>query len=52
MSRVPSKISADWWDYTTFAPKVLEAAANLQPEDLLSLSRPALAPAMWTCIEG
>jgi glucosamine-6-phosphate deaminase len=35
-----SKISPDWWDYTTLDREVLDDAARLTPDDLLGLSRP------------
>ncbi|HUU26270.1 MAG TPA: glucosamine-6-phosphate isomerase [archaeon] len=39
MSRPLSKIAPDWWDYTTLDPEILNDAAKLSAEDLLSLSR-------------
>jgi len=51
MSRALSKISADWWDYTTLDPDILEAAANLQPEDLLALSRPGFSVTFYDTLE-
>jgi glucosamine-6-phosphate deaminase len=51
MARVPSKISADWWDYTTLDPEILETAADLQPEDLLSLSRPGFQVTFYDTLE-
>ncbi len=38
--RPQSKISPQWWDYTTLDPKVLDAAARLTPDEMLALSRP------------
>src|SRR6188768_3284631 len=35
-----SKISAEWWDYTTLHPDLLDEAAHLKAEDLLKLARP------------
>ena len=39
MSRPRSKVAPEWWDYTTLEPDILEDAARLTPEDMLSLSR-------------
>jgi glucosamine-6-phosphate deaminase len=38
-----SKISAQWWDYTTLAPELLDEAARLSAADLLKLARPGFA---------
>ena len=35
-----SKISPEWWDYTTLEPELLADAARLSADDLLQLSRP------------
>ncbi len=35
-----SKISADWWDYTTLAPELLDEAAHLTADDFPKLERP------------
>ncbi|HVW37542.1 MAG TPA: glucosamine-6-phosphate isomerase [Pirellulales bacterium] len=35
-----SKISRDWWDYTTLDREILDDAAKLSADDLLKLSRP------------
>lgn len=51
MSRALSRISADWWDYTTLDPEILEAAANLRPEDLLSLARPGFQVTFYDTLE-
>ena len=34
-----SKISPDWWDYTTLDAEILNDAARLSADDLLGLSR-------------
>jgi len=39
MPRAISKISPDWWDYTTLDSKLLQDAAKLEAKDLLKLSR-------------
>ncbi len=51
MKRPFSKISPDWWDYTTLAPALLEAAANLRPEDLPSLARPGFSIRIYDTLE-
>ncbi|MCA9187335.1 MAG: hypothetical protein KDA99_17020, partial [Planctomycetales bacterium] len=37
--RAESKISPDWWDYTTLDEAILNDAAQLTPKDMLQLSR-------------
>ena len=37
--RALSKISPDWWDYTTLDSEILDAAAGLSADDLAGLSR-------------
>ena len=37
--RSKSKISQDWWDYTTLDPEILLDAARLPAEDLSGLAR-------------
>ena len=39
MSRPLSKIAPDWWDYTTLDAEILNDAAKLSADDILSLSR-------------
>lgn len=46
-----SKISADWWDYTTLDREILDDAARLTPEDLLSLARPGFAVKFYDTLE-
>jgi glucosamine-6-phosphate deaminase len=41
--RAWSKISRDWWDYTTLDPEILDAAARLTVDDLAALARPGFA---------
>ena len=38
--RALSKISPDWWDYTTLDRSILDAAARLTLNDLKKLERP------------
>lgn len=40
MARSMSKISPDWWDYTTLEGELLEDAAKLTEKTLFKLSRP------------
>ena len=38
--RAYSKISADWWDYTTLDREILDAAARITIDNLKSFERP------------
>ena len=38
--RAYSKISADWWDYTTLDREILDAASRITIENLKSFERP------------
>ncbi len=38
--RALSKLTPDWWDYTTLDKEILDDAARLSAEDMLQLSRP------------
>ena len=38
--RAFSKISADWWDYTTLDREILDAAARITIDNLKSFERP------------
>lgn len=40
MARRLSKISPDWWDYTTLEPELIQDAAKLTAKDLHQLARP------------
>lgn len=51
MQRATSRISADWWDYTTLDRTLLEEAANLTPEDLLALARPGFQVIFYDTLE-
>ncbi len=46
-----SKISPEWWDYTTLDREILDDAARLTPEDLLALSRPGFAVKFYDTVE-
>ncbi len=51
MQREMSRISADWWDYTTLDRAILEEAANLKPEELRSLARPGFEVTFYDTLE-
>lgn len=46
-----SKISRDWWDYTTLDREILDDAAKLSADDLLKLSRPGFTVKFYDTIE-
>lgn len=46
-----SKISPDWWDYTTLDRHILDDAARLSADDLLGLSRPGFAVKFYDTVE-
>ncbi|HEV3004338.1 MAG TPA: glucosamine-6-phosphate isomerase [Pirellulales bacterium] len=46
-----SKISPEWWDYTTLDREILDAAARLTADDLLALSRPGFAVKFYETVE-
>lgn len=46
-----SKISPDWWDYTTLDREILGDAARLTADDLLQLSRPGFQVRFYETIE-
>lgn len=46
-----SKISPDWWDYTTLDREILDDAARLTADDLLRLSRPGFAVRFYDTVE-
>jgi glucosamine-6-phosphate deaminase len=46
-----SKISPDWWDYTTLDRELLDAAARLSVDDLQNLSRPGFEVRFYETIE-
>jgi len=51
MSRPLSKISPDWWDYTTLDEKILRDAAKLTEKDIRQLERPGFKIAMYDTLE-
>ncbi len=46
-----SKISPEWWDYTTLDRAILDAAARLTADDLLALSRPGFTVKFYETVE-
>ena len=51
MPRPPSAIAPDWWDYTTLDADLIDEAARLTPRDLVRLSRPGFAVALYDTLE-
>jgi glucosamine-6-phosphate deaminase len=51
MPRAISKISPDWWDYTTLDKEILDDAAKLTPEDMLGLSREGFKVVFYDTLE-
>jgi glucosamine-6-phosphate deaminase len=51
MTRPLSKVSPDWWDYTTLDPEILEDAARLEADDLLQLARPGFKVSFYDTLE-
>jgi glucosamine-6-phosphate deaminase len=46
-----SKVAPEWWDYTTLDREILDDAARLAPEDLLTLSRPGFTVKFYDTLE-
>ena len=46
-----SKISHEWWDYTTLDREILNDAARLSADDLLKLSRPGFQVRFYETVE-
>ncbi|HEV7223064.1 MAG TPA: glucosamine-6-phosphate isomerase [Pirellulales bacterium] len=46
-----SKISPEWWDYTTLDREILDDAAKLSADDLLTLSRPGFTVKFYDTVE-
>ena len=46
-----SKISPDWWDYTTLDNDLIQDAARLTPHDLAQLSRPGFQVVFYDTLE-
>src|SRR5881392_1553228 len=51
MKRRLSAIAADWWDYTTLDPKLVQEVARLSPRDVLQLSRPGFKVVFYDTLE-
>ncbi|HVO38065.1 MAG TPA: glucosamine-6-phosphate isomerase [Spirochaetia bacterium] len=50
--RNQSKISRDFWDYTTLDPEILDDAARLTEKDLLQLARPGFSVKIYDTPES
>jgi glucosamine-6-phosphate deaminase len=46
-----SKISPEWWDYTTLDREILDDAARLEADDLLALARPGFTVKFYDTLE-
>ncbi len=46
-----SKVAPEWWDYTTLDREILDDAARLSADDLLSLSRPGFSVQFYDTVE-
>jgi len=51
MARPFSKVSPDWWDYTTLDQPLIDDVARLTEKDLRELSRPGFTVHMYDTIE-
>lgn len=51
MPRRLSKISPDWWDYTTLDDELIQDAAKLTEKDLAQLSRPGFEVIFYDTLE-
>lgn len=51
MSRALSKISPDWWDYTTLDKELLADAVKLTPADMLALRRDGFKVVFYDTLE-
>lgn len=52
MGRNISKIAADYWDYTTLDPKILDDAARLKEKDIKELARPGFQIKFYDTLES
>ena len=51
MPRPLSKISADWWDYTTLDPHILNDAARISADDIKGLARDGFSICFYDTLE-
>lgn len=51
MPRPLSAIAADWWDYTTLDPDLINDAARLTPQAMRKLSRPGFNVVLYDTLE-
>jgi glucosamine-6-phosphate deaminase len=52
MGRKKSMLAEDWWDYTTLDEVILKAAAKLDENDMLALSRPGFSVVFYDTLES
>lgn len=50
--RNASKISRDFWDYTTLDPKLLDDAARLTEKDIEQMGRPGFIVKLYDSLEA
>ncbi|MHC4546217.1 MAG: glucosamine-6-phosphate isomerase, partial [Planctomycetota bacterium] len=51
MARKLSILAPEWWDYTTLDDQILDEAAKLTPEAMLSLSREGFRVVFYDTLE-
>lgn len=51
MSRRPSSVAPEWWDYTTLDEHLIADAARLTPDDMSRLSRPGFRVVFYDTLE-
>jgi glucosamine-6-phosphate deaminase len=51
MPRPLSKVSPEWWDYTTLSADLIADAARLTAEDLVKLARPGFRVVLYDTLE-
>jgi glucosamine-6-phosphate deaminase len=51
MTRKPSAIAPEWWDYTTLDASLIDEAARLTPRDLARLARPGFTVVIYDTLE-
>ena len=51
MSRQPSRVAPEWWDYTTLPSDLIREAAALSLRDMERLSRPGFRVVFYDTLE-
>ena len=51
MARKMSMLAPEWWDYTTLDDELLNDAAKLTPDDMLSLNRKGFKVVFYETLE-